>query len=210
MTALWGVGSYLDASGTRVPWEISYDEIDRDIGVATKVLGDLGIGDDGVLWCSMLSDAGQCWPYVVGTVLAGGRLSCADATEGEAVRVAMFLRGMSYGAVFGITPAILDGLEARGDEPAAVFGESRLVCAWPGAYERLQAAGLSPFRFALCGPAVAIAREPAGPALVAVDEWDLEQHDDTIVVTARRPRAQRFVRTPVAVCGRVAKGGLTW
>ena len=210
MTALWAVGSYLDASGARASWEISYDEINRDIGVATKVLGDLGIGGAGVLWCSMLSDAGQCWPYVCGTVLAGGRLSCADATEGEAVRVAMFLRRMSYDAVFGITSAIIDGLEARGDEPAEVFGQSRLVAAWPGAYERLRAAGLSPFRYALCGPAVAIAREPGGPALVAADEWDLEQLDATIVVTALRPRAQQFVRTPVAVGGRVVEGGLTW
>jgi len=57
-----------------------------------------------VLWCSMLANAGQFWPYICGTVLAGGRLSCSDATKGEAVRVAMFLRLMPYDAVFGVTP----------------------------------------------------------------------------------------------------------
>ena len=210
MSELWGVGSYVDGAGTRASWEISQDEIDRDIGVATEVLGALGVGGDGVLWCSMLSEAGQIWPYVCGTVLAGGRLSCADATQGEAARVAMFLRRMSYGAVFGVTPAILDGLEALDHDPAELFGRVRLVAACAGAFERLRCAGLSPVRFALCGPAVAIGRKPDGPAFVAPDEWDLDQVDGRIVVTARRPRAQAFVRTQVGVCGRIAEGGVTW
>src|SRR5262249_23256749 len=108
MTAdlLWAVGSYIDGRGRRVPWRISHDEINRDIGVATSILGDFNCGGDGVLWCSMLSQAGQFWPYVCGTVLAGARLSCADATRGEAARVAMFLRLMPYTAVFGVTDAI--------------------------------------------------------------------------------------------------------
>ena len=113
--ALWGVGSYSDEHGRRAPWRISHDEIERDIGAAVDVLTGLDLAGKRVLWCSMLSEAGQFWPYVCGTVMAGGRLSCADSTHGEAMRVAMFLRLMDYDAVFGVTEALLDGLEASGD-----------------------------------------------------------------------------------------------
>src|SRR5262245_4112291 len=84
MTALWAVGSYADGDGRRASWEISHDEINRDIGSATRVLSDLDLAGKGVLWCSMLAEAGQFWPYICGTVMAGARLSCADATSGEA------------------------------------------------------------------------------------------------------------------------------
>ena len=122
----------------------------------------------------MLSEAGQFWPYVCGTVMAGGRLSCADSTYGEAMRVAMFLRLMDYDAVFGVTEAMLDGLEASGH---AAGRRVRAACGCsariPGAYERLVDAGLAPVHFALCGPAIAIGREPGGPAFVAGAEWEL-------------------------------------
>src|SRR5262249_26373317 len=153
--------------------EISHQEINRDIGVATAVLTELGLAGGRVLWCSMLSQAGQHWPYVCGTVLSGAKLSCADSTFGEALRVAMFLRLMDYDAVFGVTRALLDGLEASGRATADVFASVRVVGAHPGAYERLVAAGLDPWRVALCGPVLAIGREPAGPAFVPADEWEL-------------------------------------
>src|SRR5262249_9479407 len=149
---LWGVGTYVDRDGCRAPWRISGGEINRDIGSASAVVGELGLAGEGVLWCSMLAEAGQFWPYICGTVLAGGRLSCADATVGEAVRVAMFLRLMPYGAVFGITNQILDGLDEMNREYPDVFAGVGQLGAYPGAYERLVAAGLTPVRFALCGP----------------------------------------------------------
>ena len=107
-----------------------------------QVLTELGVAGRRVLWCSMLSQAGQFWPYVCGTVMAGAQLSCADSTYGEAMRVSMFLRLMDYDAVFGVTDALLDGLEARDRAPADVFAGVRMLGAHPGAYERLVAAGL--------------------------------------------------------------------
>ena len=158
----------------------------------------------------MLANAGQFWPYVCGTVLAGARLSCADATRGEATRVAMFLRLMPYDAVFGVTAAILDGLDEMARPYAEVFGGVRLLGAHPGAYERLQAAGLEPVRFVLCGPALAIGRAPGGPALAAAEEWELSADGDRVCVTALRPRAQEFVRTPVGARGKIVEMGVTW
>jgi hypothetical protein len=210
MSTLWAIGCYEDADGRRAPWRISPDEINRDIGAATTVLTELDLAGKGVLWCSMLAHAGQLWPYVCGTVAAGGRLSCADATRGEAARVAMFLRLMRYDAVFGITDAILDGLDEMGRPYAEVFAGVPLLGALPGAYERLEAGGLAPARFVLCGPALALGREPGGPAFAVADEWELATDGDRVCVTARRPRAQDFVRTPVGVRAKIVDMGVTW
>jgi hypothetical protein len=205
---LWAVGAYKDDRGDLAPWEISHDEINRDIGVATAVLTELGVAGRRVLWCSMLSQAGQHWPYVCGTVLAGAKLSCADSTFGEALRVSMFLRLMDYDAVLGVTSSLLDGLEASGRAPADVFGGVRILGAHPGAYERLRAAGLAPWRVALCGPAIAIGREPRGPAHVPPAEWELVDLGDRVGITARQPRATPFIRTPIGVRGTIEDGGI--
>jgi hypothetical protein len=207
---LWGVGSYVDVSGRRVPWRITHDEIGRDIDAATKVLTELGVAGKRVLWCSMLSQAGQFWPYVCGSYLSGARLSCADATAGEAARVGMFLRLMEYDAVFGVTEAILDGFDEMGRHYEEVFAGVRVIGALPGAYERLSVAGVAPTRFVLCGPAVAIGRAPDGPALVASDEWELAAEDGHICVSARRVRGQEFVCTPTGARGEIVDGGVTW
>ena len=68
--------------------------------------------------------------------------------------------------------------------------------------------GLAPVRVALCGPALAIGREPGGPAFVVADEWELVETGDRIGVTSLRPRAQSFIRTPIAVRGTIAGGGV--
>ena len=205
---LWAVGTYDDGDGRPAPWEISHNEINRDIGVATNVLTELGVAGGRVLWCSMLSQAGQHWPYVCGTVLAGAKLSCADSTFGEAMRVSMFLRLMDYDAVLGVTSDLLDGLEASDRAPAEVFARVRILGAYPGAYERLAGAGLTPWRVALCGPAIAIGREPGGPAFVPAAEWELVDLGDRIGITALRPRATSFIRTPIAVRGTIVDGGI--
>src|SRR5262249_2650682 len=62
----WGVGCYEGPHG-RVPWEISQDEMRRDIGAAPAVLAALGVTTGArVLLCSMLAEAGQWWPLTVG------------------------------------------------------------------------------------------------------------------------------------------------
>jgi hypothetical protein len=205
---LWGIGTYDDEHGRRVPWRISHQEIGRDIGVAVNVLSDLGLAGKRVLWCSMLSQAGQFWPYTCGTVMAGGKLSCADSTYGEAMRVSMFLRLMDYDAVFGVTEALLDGIEALDLAPIEVFGGVRLLGAHPGAYERLLARRLAPLHFAVCGPALAIGREPGGPAYVANGEWELTTAGDRVCISSLGERAQPFIRTPIALRGTIVTGGV--
>ena len=138
-----------------------------------------------------------------GRALDQKRVAC-----GEALRVSMFLRLMEYDAVFGVTPALLDGLEAGGRAPADIFAGVRIVAAYPGAYERLAAGGLEPWRVALCGPAIAIGRVPGGAAYLPESEWELADLGGTIGITARQPRATGFIRTPIAVRGTIVDGGI--
>ena len=206
---LWGVGRWDAADGSAMPWEISQAEIGRDMACAGRALGALGIGaGDRVLWCSMLSEAGQFWPYLVATMVAAAQLSCADATSAEASRLAMFCRLLDYRAVCGVTSALLDGLDALGVEYRDTFRRVGVLAARPGAYERLRDAGLSPYHFVLVGPAVAIGRSPGGPAALDAEEWRAEEDDGHIAVTSLRPRATAFRRARTAARGRVVDGAV--
>ena len=204
---LWGVGTWVDRDGVRLPWAVGHAEIQRATESATRVLGELGVGaGTRVLWCSMLSEAAQVWPFVVATMMNGAQLSCSDATAAEAPRVAMFCRLIEYRAVMFVNGAILDGLDELGLSYRDVFGAVPVVGARPDAYDRLLAAGLAPRHAALVGPAVAIAREPAGPAYVDVDEWDVDLVDGHGAVTSRRDRPTAFDRAVTAVRATRASG----
>jgi hypothetical protein len=201
--ALWAVAQYDDGT-RRVPWTVSHAEIERAMGEAVPTLGRLGIGTGSrVLWCSVLSESAHFWPLLIGTMLAGGQFSLADATAADARRIAMFLRRLPYQAVLGVNEAVLDGLDELGHASETVFADVTTIGARPGAYERLAAAGLRPQWFVLCGPAIAIAPAPGEPARVDETEWSLAEADGRILVTSRRPRATTFDRTPTAVRGRL-------
>ena len=206
---LWAVGCYAGPDGP-VTWEISHDEIERDLGSAPRALAALGVGAGGrVLHCSLLTEAGQFFPLVIGTMLVGAQLSCADATSGDAQRVAMFLRLLDYDAVLGVNAAILDGLDELDISYADAFARARIVCARPDALARLAAARIAAHAFVLCGPAVAIAPAPDAPAVVAdPGEWELGSRDGRITVTNLRSRATDFRATATAVRGAVVDGGV--
>jgi hypothetical protein len=201
--ALWAVAQYDDGS-RRVPWPVSHTEIERSMVGAMEVLAGIGVGrGTRVLWCSVLSEAAHFWPLSIATMLRGAQFSLADATAADARRVAMFLRRLPYHAVLGVNAAVLDGLDELGRSYRDVFGGVAVLGARPGAYERLASAGLAPHWFVLCGPAVAIAREPEGPAAVDPTEWRLDEDAGRVLVTNLRPRATTFLRTPTAVSGLV-------
>ena len=206
---LWGVARYHGAGGPTT-WEISHDEIHRDLGSAPRALAALGVGTGGrVLHISLLSEAGHFFPLVIGTMLVGAQVSCADATTGDATRIAMFLRLLDYDAALGVNAAILDGLDELGITYVDAFARVRVVGARPDAIARLAAAGLEPHAFVLCGPAVAIAPSPGAPAVVADRaEWELGVRNDHITVTNLRPRATEFHATVTAVRGTVVDGGV--
>jgi hypothetical protein len=205
----WAIGRY-DGPDGAVTWEISHEEIGRDLASAPRALTAVGVEAGGrVLHCSLLSEAGQFFPLVIGTMLVGAQVSCADSTRGDASRVAMFLRLLDYDAVLGVNGAILDGLDDLGIAYTDAFARARVVGARPDALTRLAAAGIATHAFVLCGPAVAIAPAPGAPAVVVdPDEWELGQNNGRITVTNLRPRATEFTATPTAVRGTVVDGGV--
>ncbi|MDP9333297.1 MAG: hypothetical protein M3Q30_08330 [Actinomycetota bacterium] len=203
MTLTWGVGQYVDRTGRRVAWDVTHAEIRRDTDGATTRLEAIGVEPGRrVLWCSMLSEAAQFWPFIIATMLRGAQLSCADATRGEAARVAMFTRQMTYHAVLGVNGALLDGLDDLGRPYADVFGEVSVLGARPDAHGRLVAAGLRPTHFVLVGPAVAIGDAPGAPARVDSTEWALHDIDRLVAVTNLAERATHFDRTTTAIRAR--------
>ena len=203
MTVAWGVGQYVDGAGQRIAWNVSHAEIERDMGRAIARLEAVGVGPGRrVLWCSMLSEAAQFWPFIVATMLRGAQLSCADATYAEATRVAMFTRQMDYYAVLGVNGALLDGLDGLGLPYSDVFANVTVLGARPDAHGRLVAAGLSPTHFLLAGPAVAIGDAPGSPARVDSTEWALRDLDGRVAVTSIAERATPFDRTPTAIRAR--------
>ena len=205
---LWAIGRYEGPDGP-VTWEISHEEIERDLASAPRALAALGVATGGrVLHCSLLSEAGQFFPLVIGTMLVGAQVSQADATSGDASRVAMFLRLLDYDAVLGVNGAILDGLDDLGIAYTDAFARARVVGARPDALTRLAAAGIAAHSFVLCGPAVAIAPAPEAPAVVDRDEWELGRSHGHITVTNLRPRATGFEATATAVRGAVVDGGV--
>ena len=207
--ALWGVGRY-DGPDGPVTWEISHDEVHRDLGAAPPTLARLGVRAGGrVLHCSLLSEAGHFFPLVIGTMFTGAQVSQADATRADATRVAMFLRLLDYDAVLGVNAAILDGLDELGLAYVETFARARVVCARANALARLAAAGVAANPFVLCGPAVAVASAPGAPAFVHdTGEWELGSHAGRITVTNLRPRATELRAAPTAVRGSVVDGGI--
>lgn len=204
----WGVGCY-EAPAGRVPWPVSHEEILRDAAAAARRLAVLGIGGgDRVLVCSMFAEAAQFWPWILGAHLAGAQVSCADASRGDAARVAMFTRHLRFRAVLGVNASVLDGLDDLGRRFDDVFAGVAVVGARPGAWGRLRAAGLAPHRLVVCGPAVAIGEEPAAPARADAEEWELACEAGRVLVTSTRERMTVFDRTPTAVRGEVVGGGV--
>lgn len=196
---LWAIAQYHDGE-RRVPWAVSQTEIERAMGAWVAPLRALGLGPGRrVLWCSTLAEGAHLWPLLIASMLVGAPFSLADATSADALRVAMFLRRLPFHAVFGVDDAVLDGLDELGRPYAEVFADVPVVGARPGAYERLEGAGLTPHLFVLAGPAVAIAARAGGPAVVDADEWELAVGGDRLVVSSLLPRATTFARTPTAI-----------
>jgi hypothetical protein len=200
---LWAIAAYDDPEG-RVPWPVSHTEIERAMGGACTTLAGLGVcAGARALWCSVLSESAHFWPLMIGTMINGGVFSLADATTSDALRVAMFARSLQLHSVFGVNEPILDGLDELGIAYDELLAGIDVVGARPGAYERLVGTGLTPHWFVLCGPAIAIATEPGGPARVDPTEWSLASDGDRILVSSLQPRAREFARAPTGIRGRL-------
>ena len=194
-TDCWGVGCYDDGRRPRAVGDLARRDPARHRRRGRACSRELGVGaGTRVLFCSMLSEAGQFWPSSSAPMLAGAQLSCADATEGEAVRVAMFTaahrlrRGArrdrarsSTASTRSVTPY---GDVFGGVARARRASRARTAAARPP--------GSRPHHFVLCGPAVAIgARARRARRSSNAPSGSSTTDDGRVVVTQSRSRAPR-------------------
>lgn len=202
----WGIGA-VRVPGQTLPYPVSYRDLHHDTGVATGLLARMGVSRGRLML--MIAGGGE-WAQTAAYERACTRLGAVWAPAmplpHDAYRVEMFLRRFDFQAVFGITPWILDGLEAERHDPAKVFGKVPTLIARPGAWERLRAAGLAPWRLHALGPVLAF--EPPGGTGLFYDEedWAIEAQGGQLVVTSRASRACTVVRLATGVKGRVTDG----
>jgi len=201
---LWGIGSF--RVGERIlPYPVSKDDHNRDIGTSMKAVSSLGIHETSrALVLSMLSEAAQYWPLQIALLVGKAQFSLADASRFDAFRTAMFLKAMHYDVVLGINTDVLDGLDDLGHGYADIFGGAPVLAARAGAYERLRDAGLSPRWWLHVGPTVTVECGELAGAHVDDSEWALDAADGEILVTARNPRAATIDRLATGVHGEIA------
>lgn len=205
LSGIWGVGRYVDGRGRPHAWPVGTEEMERDRVVADRWLDAVGLGrGDRCCVASMLSEAAQTWPLVVAALLRGVQLSFTDATAAEAPRLHLLLRTLAHDAVVGVTDELVGGLGALGamDHLLAV----PVVAARPGAWAALGAAGRVVHRMALVGPALALGREPGGPATCDPGEWALGTDGGQVTVTSLAPRCHPVRNLATAIRGRVVDG----
>ena len=158
-------------------------------------------GGDSVLFCSMLSESGQFWPFIVGAMLTGAQLSCADAhrRRSGARRDVRAPRPVPGGA----------GYHRR--HPRRTRRARPLVCRHvrhdrhrrrpPECVRaRLEDAGLSPHHFVVCGPAIAIGQGPGTPPGPRGQVAARRGPDRRSRARHQSPRRE-FVRRPTAAYG---------
>jgi hypothetical protein len=124
------------------------------------------------------------WPLYQAVRQVGGTFATGMATPWDAYRIEMYLRRFHLQAAIGIAPATLDGLAQSGLDPIEVIGRARVVAALPGAYERLVAAGLKPWRIVPLGPACAYEAPDGAGARYNAGEWELESRAGRIFLSA--------------------------
>jgi hypothetical protein len=184
---------------------MSADEWMADAGSAGQVIARLGLPPDGrVLIVSRLTEANTVWPLIVATMGAGLQHSCADATAADAFRIRMFLRTLRYDAVLGVGPETLDDDAAA--ETIDLLRAVPTLVARPGAYERLEAAGMHPLRWLEVGPVLAIEDAPGAGAWFDPERWSVTSDAGELVVASPVPRLAEFSGLRTGVRGEVRDG----
>jgi hypothetical protein len=187
-----------------LPYAVSVRDMQQDERWAGRVLDWLGVvpGTTSLL-IGAAGSWGIFWPYEAAILRRKAVIASAEATYYDAYRTDMFLRQMRFHGVFGITPAVLDGLAATGRDFAALFRTGGLLSALPGAAERLEAAGLPVWRQVPLGPMFAWEAPVRDGARYDESEWLVESEGGRLWLTSVGPREQKFERFDTELAGEV-------
>lgn len=200
---LWGVGrAELRDRTLDVPF--SWADVEKDTAWASARLDELGVGAGHFcIYNYYYRQSAQFWPFLKAGFDRGARVATGNPASWDAARMEMYQRRFTPQITFGISPQTVDGLENLGFDAAKVYASSRTLIALPGAWERLRAKGLQPWRLMWLGPILAL--EPAERSGARFDhgQWTLEAPDGEILVTSHS-RAANFSRLGTGVAGRIA------
>ena len=204
---IWGIGRANLPEGI-VPITYTWAEIERDTAWAALMLEEMGVGADSFCFFStVVSLAGQFWPWHSAVFHSGGRFANGMPTSWDAYRLEMYLRLFNLKLVFALTSDVLDGIEAMKKSLSDVFGKAEIITALPGAHERLTAAGFKPWRVSWLGPIFAL--DPCDGTGGRFDnaQWTLESDNGQILISSKEGRTTPFVRTPTGVRGEMRSVG---
>lgn len=201
---LWAIGRVDLADGVVADMPITWPEIEHDTAWAAGVLDEMGVGDGDLCFYSFLyGQSAQFWPWMKATFDRGARMGSGMPTAWDAYRLETYLRLFRLKLHFGVSPQLLDGLEAAGHDIAAVFTHAELIAALPGAWERLTSKGFKPWRVTWLGPILAVDPcDGTGGRFDAAD-WRLESHDGEILVSSRPGRTACFDAARTGVRGEI-------
>jgi hypothetical protein len=202
------VGHYWDGVESQF-LPLSRDEMDRTEWFYRRILDRCGIAPRTcVLLISEFVDGALTAPLEQ-AMMADGHVPCyAEATTFDAPRVETFLRRFDIPAVIGVTAATLDGLEAAGHSPDALFA-GRIVWARDSdAFARLaDVPGITLRRWMQIGPAPAMECIEGGGLHIDSLEWKVETGaGDEILLTSRMGRIKPIERGSTGVFGRIETG----
>jgi hypothetical protein len=171
---VWGVGCITTGAG-RIPWPVAGTEIDAEVSACADHLRSLGVGErDFVLLVSRLSEAIHVAPLERAAGVVGALYSSADATEGDAFRVAALVRQLRPRAVLGVSDAVVGALE----QPADVFGGVPVVAVTDAAAHRaLSENGVKPRWWLHIGPTNAFECGERAGAHIDSERWLIRDGD---------------------------------
>jgi len=196
------IGCIRTAHGTR-SYPVSFRDIHADSRFGIAMFERMGVGAGShVMVTSGSSEYAHFWPYQIAVAELEGCVAIAENFIFDAGRSEMFMRRLPIKVAFGISDAILNGMESMNLDVSKAFTPAETICARDGAADRLQALGFAPWRMVSFGPAYGFV-SPDGQTFYDEREWLLEEFDGELVISARTARALPLVRMPTGVRGTV-------
>lgn len=198
------------ARGLRMAYPMSHRDIEADTRWGERFLASVGVvAGDTVAVSVACSELGHFWPYESAVERLNACVAMAENISFDARRTEMFLRRFQVRAALGVSEEVLNGLDMAGLSLHKTFASTPLVFARDGAADRLQQAGLAPWRMVTLGPLFAFV-SPQGKVHYDQDEWLLESIGGEVHVTARQSRALPLFRLPIGIKAEAPANGHDW
>jgi len=200
---LYGIGT-LRVGKEITDFDIGWDDFERDIDWAKRILTDSGIAAGDLV---LVTSPNWESPWVSPVVHALRRMKAvyltAEQFSWDARRVATILQRLPVRAFVGLGAATLEGLKATGGGAAELLGGVDILWARHDALPIVPSLGLSAVPFVPLGPALAMGIPEGRGALVNDAEWTVGGQNTELVVSTASARATRFDSLPTGLHGTV-------